>query len=160
MARDTLDRYSGLSPKLRVTYIDPERKPQIAKAAGFRPDSTVIVDSGTRREGAKSLSEEELTGALIRSLKSDERTVCVLSAAGEHSIDDSDAAGYSLFKQLLERDNYKVRTETLRPAAAVADKPLALGQTPQLPQWKFRRAARCWSSAAPKMTTLFQSSTL
>src|SRR6266403_3245114 len=32
MARDTLDRYSGLSPKLRVTYIDPERKPQIARS--------------------------------------------------------------------------------------------------------------------------------
>src|SRR5258707_11403200 len=115
MARDTLDRYSGLSPKLRVTYIDPERKPQIAKAAGFRPDSTVIVDSGTRRESAKSLSEEELTGALIRSLKSDERAVCMLSAAGEHSIDDTDASGNSLFKQILERDNYKVGTQTLRP---------------------------------------------
>jgi len=130
VARDTLDRYSSLSPKLHATYIDPERKPQIAKAAGFRPDSTVIVDSGTRRESAKSLSEEELTGALIRSLKSDGRTVCVLSAAGEHSIDDSDASGYSLFKQLLERDNYKVRTEALRPAAASDNKPLALGQAP------------------------------
>jgi len=117
-ARDTLDRYSSLSPRLHVTYIDPERKPQIAKAAGYRSGATVVVESGTRRESAKSLSEEELTGALIRSLKSDERTVCVLSAAGERSIDDTDAAGYSLFKQLLERDNYKVRTETLRPAAA------------------------------------------
>src|SRR5882724_5201190 len=130
VARDTLDRYSSLSPKLRITYIDPERKPQIAKAAGYRSDSTAIVDSGTRRESAKSLSEEDLTGALIRSLKSDERTVCVLSAAGERSIDDSDAGGYSLFKQLLERDNYKVRTETLRPAASSDNKPLALGQTP------------------------------
>ena len=127
-ARDTLNRYSSLSPKLHVTYIDPERKPQVAKAAGYRSDSTVIVDSGTRRESAKSLSEEELTGALIRSLKSDERTVCMLSAAGEHSIDDTDAGGYSLFKQILERDNYKVRTETLRPAAS-DNKPLAIGQT-------------------------------
>src|SRR5437764_11651904 len=49
VARDTLDRYYSLSPKLRVIYIDPERKPQIAKAAGYRSDSTVIVDSGTRR---------------------------------------------------------------------------------------------------------------
>src|SRR6267378_8045770 len=109
-ARDTLDRYSSLSPKLHVAYIDPERKPQVAKAAGYRSDATVIVENGARRESAKSLSEEELTGALIRSLKSDERTVCVLSVAGERSIDDTDAAGYSIFKQFLERDNYKVRT--------------------------------------------------
>ncbi len=99
VARNTLDRYSSLSPKLHVTYVDPERKPQVARAAGYRADSAVIVESGARRESAKSLSEEEITGALIRSLKSDERTVCVLSAAGEPSIDETDAAGYSIFKQ-------------------------------------------------------------
>jgi ABC-type uncharacterized transport system involved in gliding motility auxiliary subunit len=129
-ARDTLDRYSSLSPRLHVTYVDPERKPQVAKAAGYRADSVVIVESGARRESAKGLSEEEITGALIRSLKSDERIVCVLSAAGESSIDETDASGYSIFKQLLERDNYKVRTETLRPAATDTSKPLAIGQAP------------------------------
>src|SRR5437879_5254673 len=150
MARDTLDRYSGLSPKLRVTYIDPERKPKIAKPAGFRPDATVIVDSGTRREGAKSLSEEELTGALIRSLKSEERTVCALSAAGEHSIDDSDAAGYSLFKQLLERDNYKVRTETLRPVATSDNKSLTLGQAPTVSSLEVPKSCTVLVVAGPK----------
>ena len=131
-ARDVLDRYAALSPRVKVAYIDPDRKPQAAKAAGFRPDAPVIVDSGNRREGAKSLTEEEITGALIRSLKSGERTVCVLSGAGEHSIDETDPAGYSGLKQLLERDNYKVRAETLRPAASAADanKPLSLGQAP------------------------------
>ena len=129
-ARDLLDRYSSLSPRLHVTYIDPERKRQQALAAGFRADSPVIVDSGLRKEGAKSLTEEEITGALIRSLKSGERNVCVLSASNEHSIDDEKNGGYSLLKQLLERDNYKVRTVTLKPPAPEAGKPLAIGQAP------------------------------
>jgi ABC-type uncharacterized transport system involved in gliding motility auxiliary subunit len=129
-ARDTLDRYASLSPKVHVTYIDPDRKPQIAKAAGYRSDSPVIIEAGTRREGAKSLTEEEVTGALIRSLKSGERNVCVLAGAGEHSLDDENAGGYSLFKKLLERDNYKVRAETLKPAAPDASKPMAVGQAP------------------------------
>jgi ABC-type uncharacterized transport system involved in gliding motility auxiliary subunit len=149
-ARDTLDRYSSLSPKLHVTYIDPERKPQVAKAAGFRSDSTVIVDSGTRRESAKSLGEEELTGALIRSLKSDERAVCMLSAAGEHSIDDTDASGYSLFKQLLERDNYKVRTETLRPAAPSESKSVAIGQAPVAASLEVPKSCTVLVIAGPK----------
>ena len=130
-ARDVLDRYASLSHKLHVNYIDPERKPQLAKAAGFRSDSPVIVDSGVRREGARSLSEEEITGAIIRSLKSGERNVCVLSAAGEHSIDETGATGYSVFKQVLEHDNYKVRTQTLRPSARDVSKPLAIGETQQ-----------------------------
>lgn len=129
-ARDVLDQYSNLSPKVHVNYIDPERKPQQAKSAGFRSDSPVLVESGTRREGAKRLDEEEITGALIRSLKSGERNFCMLSAAGERSIDDTEGNGLSIFKQLLERDNYKVRTETLRPPAADASKPLAIGQAP------------------------------
>ena len=130
-ARDVLDRYASWSPKVHAAYVDPERKPQQAKAAGFRSDAQVIVDNGARREGAKSLSEEEITGAILRSTKSAERNVCMLSAAGEHSVDDTEAGGYSIFKQILERDNYKVRTETLKPAALATTKPLAIGQKPE-----------------------------
>src|SRR5258708_26849498 len=62
-ARDTLDRYSSLSPKVHAKYIDPERNPQEARAAGFRSHSPVVVDIGSRRGGAKRLTEEELTAA-------------------------------------------------------------------------------------------------
>jgi len=127
-ARDTLDRYSSLSPKVHARYIDPERKPQEARAAGFRPDSPVVVDTGLRKEGAKSLTEEEITAALIRATRTGERTVCMLSAAGEHSADEQDGRGYSDLKALLERENYKVRTESLAPKGVEAGKALTLGQ--------------------------------
>ena len=35
-ARDLLDRYRNLSTKLDIVYVDPDRKPQLAKAAGVR----------------------------------------------------------------------------------------------------------------------------
>ena len=127
-ARDTLDRYSSISPKVHARYIDPDRKPQEARAAGFRPDSPVIVDTGSRREGAKSLTEEEITAALIRVTRTGERTVCALSAAGEHSADEQDSRGYSDLKALLERENYKVRTESLKPNTTEPSKSLTLGQ--------------------------------
>jgi ABC-type uncharacterized transport system involved in gliding motility auxiliary subunit len=129
-ARDLLDRYSALSPKFHAEYIDPERKPAVAKAAGYRPDAPIMIDSGVRKEAAKSLSEEEVTGALIRSLKSGARNVCVLSAANEHSIDETGNNGYSFLKQLLERDNYTVKTVNLKPAAPDATKPVTVGQAP------------------------------
>jgi ABC-type uncharacterized transport system involved in gliding motility auxiliary subunit len=129
-ARDLLDRYSALSPKFSVQYIDPEREPAKAKTIGFRADSPVLIDSGVRKEGAKSLSEEEITGALIRSLKSGARNVCVLNAAHEHSIDDDGNGGYAFLKKILERDNYTVKTVDLKAAAPDTSKPLAIGQTP------------------------------
>jgi ABC-type uncharacterized transport system involved in gliding motility auxiliary subunit len=126
-ARDLLDRYSALSPKLHVTFIDPVKRPQQAKSAGFRRDSNVVVDSGIKKEEAKSLTEEEVTGALIRSLKTGDRNVCFLNEAGEHSVDDTDANGYSYLKQVLERDNYKVRSVDLKPKTD-ASKGVAIGQ--------------------------------
>jgi ABC-type uncharacterized transport system involved in gliding motility auxiliary subunit len=127
-AHDLLDRYSSLSPKIHVDYVDPVRKPQQARAEGYRSDSPVIVEAGVKKEPAKSLTEEEITGALIRSLKTGERDICFLNAANEHTIDQSDGAGYSLLKQVLERDNYKVREESLKGAAPEAGKQINVGQ--------------------------------
>jgi ABC-type uncharacterized transport system involved in gliding motility auxiliary subunit len=129
-AKDLLDRYSSLSPDLHIKYVDPVKKPTIAKAAGFRSDSPVVVQAGPRSEGAKSLTEEEVTGALIRALKTGERNVCFLTGFGEKSVDEeSTGSSFGYLKQLLERDNYKVRSQTLKPAAAPdASKSVAIGQ--------------------------------
>jgi len=130
-ARDLLDRYGNLSSKLRVDYVDPDKKPQLAKAAGVRTYGTIFVDSGLRKEEAKSLTEEDITGALIRSLKSGERNVCFVSGSGEHSLDDSGRTGYSALKESLEKDNYKTKTVSLAEGAAgaaAAPQPVKLGQ--------------------------------
>src|SRR6266550_4896274 len=112
-ARDLLDRYSNLSSKLKVAFVDPDKKPQIVKAAGVRSYGQIMVDSGTKKEEAKSLTEEEITGALIRSLKSGERNVCFVTGSGEHSLDDTGRSGYSNAKEALEKANYKTRTISL-----------------------------------------------
>jgi len=106
-AKDLLDRYDNLSTKLSVNYVDPDKKPQLAKAAGVRNYATTFVEASGRKEEAKSVTEEEVTGAIIRALKGGQRTVCLVKGSGEHTIDNSDRAGYSSVKDLFERNNYK-----------------------------------------------------
>jgi gliding motility-associatede transport system auxiliary component len=133
-ARDLLDRYGNLSTKLRIAYVDPDKKPQAAKAAGVRTYGTIYIDSGLRREEAKSLTEEEITGALIRSLKSGERNVCFVTGSGERSLDDTGRTGYSSTKEALEKNNYKTRTISLLQAgAATTPEPVKLGQPAATP---------------------------
>ncbi len=122
-ARDLLDRYSNLSSKLKVVYVDPDKKPQVAKAAGIRSYGQIFVDSGTKKEEAKSLTEEELTGALIRSLKSGERNACFVSGSGEHGLEDSGRTGYSAVKEALEKANYKTKTTSLIAGAPAGGAP-------------------------------------
>jgi ABC-type uncharacterized transport system involved in gliding motility auxiliary subunit len=132
-ARDLLERYANLSPRLKVNYIDPVKKPQLARAAGFRRDTPILISNGVKKEEAKSLSEEEVTGAIIRSLKNGDRNACFVTGSGEHSIDESGRSGYSSVKAALERNNYKTRTVSLLTAAGQPPAAAGKGGAPPAP---------------------------
>jgi ABC-type uncharacterized transport system involved in gliding motility auxiliary subunit len=130
-ARNLLERYANLSSKVHVDYIDPVKKPQQARAAGFSRDSNIVVDSGFRKEPAKALTEEEVTGALIRSLKTQTRNVYFLSAGGEYSTEETGPTGYSRLKDLLTKDNYKTQVLTPKGNAPEAGKQINLNEKQQ-----------------------------
>jgi ABC-type uncharacterized transport system involved in gliding motility auxiliary subunit len=111
--KDLLEEYKNLSPKVKVEYVDPDKEPQRARAAGVRNFGTAIVRVGDKKEEAKTMTEEGITGAFIRDLKSNSRTVCFVTGSGEHQIDDSDREGFSQFKQLLAKDDYETKAVDL-----------------------------------------------
>ena len=118
-AKDLLSQYSDLSTKVHVDYIDPDKKPQEARQAGIKNYGTAIVQVGDKKEEAKSMTEEGITGAFIRVLKNKTRTVCFVAGSGEHQIEDSDRNGYSNFKELVGKDNYESKTIDLLQKAEV-----------------------------------------
>lgn len=118
-AKDLLSEYSNLSPKVQVKYVDPDKNPQEAREAGIKNYGTALVEIGDRKEEAKSMTEEGITGAIIRDLKNTTRTVCFVGGSGEHQIDDSDRNGYSRFKDLLGKDNYQAKSIDLLQKAEV-----------------------------------------
>jgi ABC-type uncharacterized transport system involved in gliding motility auxiliary subunit len=118
-AKDQLDQYANLSPRVHVEYVDPDKKPQLAREAGIKNYGTTIVQIGTKKEEAKSLNEEGITGAFIRDLKNNTRTVCFVTGSGEHRIDDSERGGYSRFKDLLGKDNYQAKAIDLLQKAEI-----------------------------------------
>ncbi len=118
-AKDLLDRYSTMSPKIHVAYVDPDQKPQLARLAGVKNYGTAVVDMGQKHEEAKSLTEEGITGAIIRDEKSGTRTVCLVTGSGEHQLDDSGKNGYSQLKDALGKDNFQGKTIDLLSKAEV-----------------------------------------
>jgi len=118
-AKDTLDQYANLSPKVHVDYVDPDKNPEVARAAGVKEYGSTIVQIGDRKEQAKSLTEEEITGAMIRDLKTSVRTICFVQGSGEHQIDDTQRDGYSRFKDLLGQDDYQTKSINLLTKAEV-----------------------------------------
>jgi ABC-type uncharacterized transport system involved in gliding motility auxiliary subunit len=118
-ARGLLDRYANLSSKLKIVYVDLEKKPQLARSMGVRTLGTIFVQAGAKREEAKGLTEEEITGAMIRALKSGDRNVCFVTGEGEKSIEDSERGGLSAVREALDKSNYKARSISLVPKPEV-----------------------------------------
>jgi ABC-type uncharacterized transport system involved in gliding motility auxiliary subunit len=118
-AKDQLEQYANLSPKVHVAYVDVDKNPQLAREAGVKNYGTTIVRIGAKKEEAKSLTEEGITGAFIRDLKNTTRTVCFVTGSGEHQIEDSERSGYSRFKDLLAKDDYEAKSISLLQKAEV-----------------------------------------
>ena len=120
-ARDMLDRYKNLSSNIKVEYVDPDKKPDVARVEGMHNFGDIILDNGEKKETAKGLTEDELTGALVREIKSGARTACFVQGSGEHTLDDTGREGYSSLKDVLEKNNYKTQS-------------ISLIQSPQVPK--------------------------
>jgi ABC-type uncharacterized transport system involved in gliding motility auxiliary subunit len=120
--KDLLDQYANLSPKVHVDYVDSDKNPELARAAGVREFGTAVVQIGDKKETAKSMTEEGITGAFIRDLKGATRTVCFVGGSGEHAIDDTERDGFSQFKDLVSKDEYQARAiDLLQKAEVPAD---------------------------------------
>jgi len=111
-AHDLLDRYKNLSSKIDVQYMDTDKKRTQALAAGVKTLGTIFINVGNKQQEAKSLTEEEITGAMVRAMKGGERTACFVLGSGEHALADTDRDGYSGLKELVEKNTYK--TDTLK----------------------------------------------
>jgi ABC-type uncharacterized transport system involved in gliding motility auxiliary subunit len=117
--KDLLDEYANLSSKIHVAYVDPDKSPELARAAGIRNFGTAVVQVGAKKEIAKDLTEEGITGAFIRDLKGTTRTVCFVTGSGEHQIDNTERDGLSHFKDLVARDEYQSKSIDLLQTAQV-----------------------------------------
>lgn len=112
-AKDILDRYKNLSTKVNVVYVDPDKRRDLALALGVTSFGDVIIENNGKKEKAKALTEEEITGAMIRVNKTGVRMACFLSGSGEHTTDDQGASGFAFLKDQLEGYLYKTKTISL-----------------------------------------------
>lgn len=136
--RDLLGTYRHYSNKISGEAIDPDAHPAAAKQYGITQYDTIVVESGGQEARIRSVSEQELTNALIRVRKKDKKRIAVLDGHGEPSLTDTDANGFSQAKDALERQGYEVTSLLLAQTGAVDPGTTAVivadPQRPLLPQ--------------------------
>lgn len=124
--RDLLDSYRSESDHVRVTYVDPERRPDEARKYGITRLNTAVLESGTETVRVTTPSEAELTSGLIRVTRQTKKKILFLDGHGEHSVNDRERGGYEVIKEALTKQGYEVGSLTLLQETGVPQEAAAL----------------------------------
>jgi len=117
--RDRLKEYEYASKRVSTEYVDPDKKPTVARQAGIQNYGTIVLDYKGRTERVTSDSEQDLTNAIIKVVSGQQRKVYFTQGHGEHDTAASDPQGYNTINTSLTRENYTVDKVVLAQAGSV-----------------------------------------
>jgi len=119
---DQMAEYTSLSRRLKFQNIDPQQKPEVAQDYGATRMGDVVLASGPRKEHLESgaISEQDITGAIIKVTQDKVKTVCFVTGHGEKSLAEDGENGYSHLDAGLKKENYVTKTINLVSENGVA----------------------------------------
>ncbi len=109
-----LDKYTYASGgKFQYEFIDPNNDPAAARDAGITKDGTVVLYMGTAKQSVSSITESDITGAMVRLMNPAAHVVYFLTGHGEDPISGGTDQSYTNLANDLQAKNYKVSSLNL-----------------------------------------------
>jgi len=135
--RDKLEglfkEYTRHTAKLRYEFVDPDRRPALARQYDITRYGTLVFESGEKRQDTFGITEQDLTSAILKVIRETKR-VYFLTGHKEPGLDDTAQTGYSKAKTSLESNNYEVAELNLVVSGTVpADAALVVLAAPRTP---------------------------
>lgn len=119
IAEELLTRYAALSSNINVVYEDIDKDALRAREEGVTAPGQMFVQVGNRREEAGGLTEQEITGAMVRAIQGGDRMVCFATGYGEADTTSAEPGGYSSALGITESNNYKTQVVPLLPTPVI-----------------------------------------
>jgi gliding motility-associatede transport system auxiliary component len=119
--QDKLKEYEYVSKKISAEYIDPDKKPAVAKQNQIQQYGTIVFNYKGRSERVTTDSEQDITNGIIKVVTGQQKKVYFTQGHGEHDTTASDRDGYNTIAQALGRENYGVEKLVVAQAGAVPD---------------------------------------
>lgn len=119
--RNFVSLYQRYKGDLHLKFIDPEKEPEKARAAGIRLNGEMVVEYGGRSEHLTQLNESVLTSTLLRLAHSGEQTVMYLDGHGERKLDGGANHDLGLFGAKLKQNGFRINSLNLALAQEVPD---------------------------------------
>jgi ABC-type uncharacterized transport system involved in gliding motility auxiliary subunit len=117
--RELIERYQRHSDQITLSFIDPEREPELTRRLGIRQSGALLLEYQGRSETLERLDEEALSNAIQRLALGGERWIGFLSGHGER--DPQGQANHDLgsFAAELTRKGYQIRRINLTEDASL-----------------------------------------
>lgn len=121
-AQRLLDQYAFHSDgKFDYAFIDPDANPLEAQQAEITRDGTIVLTMGDQNQQVTAVTEQELTGALVRLISPDTRKVYFLTGHGERDIETPGDTSFSVARRILTSKNYNLESLNLLAAGSIPD---------------------------------------
>lgn len=108
-----MEIYSYHSSNFKHEFIDPDKNPGLVKAYEITQDGTSILESGEKDSRITSVTEEDITNAVIQVTREAKKFIYFLEGHGEQSIESAEDQGYSMAKDELGKMGYEVKKLSL-----------------------------------------------
>lgn len=119
--KDLLDEYDYRSANISYDLIDPDEKPEITKKYNVKAFGTLVIESGNKRESIEKLNEADLTNAILKVSRNQDKVIYFMTGHGERSVLDPSPEGYQLAATAIRNENYIVREFNLVRRGKIPD---------------------------------------
>jgi gliding motility-associatede transport system auxiliary component len=119
--QDRMREYEYSSKRVSIQYVDPDKKPAVARQNQVTQYDTVVFNYKGRTERVTSNTEQDLTNGIIKVVTGQQKKVYFSAGHGERDTGSSDRDGYNTIAKALGSENYTVDKVVLAQAGSVPD---------------------------------------
>lgn len=118
---DLMREFKTYTNKIKIENYDLDLHPQMAQKYNVNIPNTIAFQSGKQQEKINNVTEEDIINAILKVTKDVKKVVYFLNGHKEPDIDDTNAIGFSNFKERLIKENYEVKKLLLATTDKVPD---------------------------------------
>ena len=111
--QDVIGSYQRFKDNITLEFVNPDTVPERVRELGITMNGELLVSYPGRSENIRQLSEQQLTNALLRISRQDERWIVFISGHGERSPFGQSNHDLGLFGKELERKGLNIQTVNL-----------------------------------------------
>jgi ABC-type uncharacterized transport system involved in gliding motility auxiliary subunit len=111
--KDLVGTYQRFKDDITLEFINPDLTPERVRELGIASGGEIVIRYRDRSEKIQTLSEQQLTNALLRLTRQEERWIVFLTGHGERPSSGETNHGLGAFSQELERKGVNVQAISL-----------------------------------------------